>query len=116
MKTLKLSLIGIFLFSTMLFSQDSNAKSITETSANTLRAELIEMIQNPNLREHGITEAEVQLQFTISRKGEIEILKVESDNDYLNAFVRSKIENKRINIKDIREDKVYFLTVKFELV
>ncbi len=116
MKTFKLSLIGIFLFSTMVFNTNIHAKSTTDTSATTLRAELVKMIQTPNLRENGIAAADVQIQFVISRKGEINIIKVDTEKEYLAEFIRKKLDNQSINIKNIRKDKVYHLQVKFELV
>ena len=116
MKTSKLSLIGIILFSTILFSSNSIAKSTVDTSATNLRTELVKMIQNPNLKEHGIVEAEIHLQFTIGPKGEIKVLKVNSENKYLNDFVREKLNNQRINIENINKETVYYLVVKFELV
>jgi len=116
MKTLKLGLIGIFLFSTMLFSTNSHAKTTVDTSEANLRAELIKMIQHPNLKENGISEAEIQIQFTIGQKGEIQLLKVDSENEYISEFVQKKLDNQRTSIKNVKKDKVYFLTVKFELV
>ncbi len=116
MKTSKFSLIGIFLFSTMLFSSTSIAKSTVDTSATTLRTELVKMIQNPNLKEHGIVEAEIQLQFTIGPNGEINVLKVNSKSEYLNDFIRTKLNKQKINIENINKDIVYYLVVKFELV
>jgi hypothetical protein len=100
----------------MVFNTNINAKSITDTSATTLRTELVKMIQNPNLRENGITEADVQIQFTIDQKGEIQIIKIDAENEYLSEFIRKKLDNQRIDIKNIRNDKVYYLQVKFELV
>ncbi len=116
MKTIKLGLIGILLVSTSLLSTNSHAKSIVDTSAIELRNELIKMIQNPNLKQHGIAEAEIQLRFTISQKGEIELLTVNAENEYLVEFVRKKLDKQKINIENIRKDKVYHLTVRFELV
>ena len=116
MKTLKFSLIGIFIFASMLFTPTSNAKSTVDTSATTLRTELVKMIQNPNLKENGIVKAEIQLQFTIGEKGEINVLKVNSESEYLNDFVRTKLNNQKINIDNINKEMVYYLVVKFELV
>ncbi len=116
MKTLKLGLIGIFLFSTMFSSTNSFAKCTIDTTDAILRAELTKMIQHPNLKENGITEAEIQLRFTIDAKNTIQVLAVDSENEYLNEFVRKNLGNKRLNIQNIKKDKVYYLTIKFELV
>jgi hypothetical protein len=116
MKTLKLGLIGIFLFSTMLINTNATAKSTPDSSATSLHTQLTKLIQKPNLKANGITEAEIQIQFTIDSKGEIHVLKVNSENDYLNEFVRGKLDNQKVNISNFKADLVYFLTVKFELV
>ena len=100
----------------MAFSQPINAKNTTDTSAAVLRAELMKMIQNPNLRQNGIAEANVQIQFTIGDKGEINIVKIDTESEYLTSFIKEKLDNQRINIEKIRKDKVYFLKVRFELV
>lgn len=116
MKTIKLGLIGILMVSTSLISTNSYARGIVDTSANELRTELMKMIQNPNLKENGISEADVQLRFTISPKGEIQLLEISAENEYLVEFVRKKLDKQKINIDNIRKDKVYHLTVRFELV
>lgn len=116
MKTIKLGLIGILMVSTSLMSINSHAKSIVDTSAIELRTELMKMIQNPNLKENGISDAEIQLRFIISAKGEIQLLEISAENEYLVEFVRKKLDKQKINIENIRKDKVYHLTVRFELV
>ena len=97
MKTFKLSLIGLILFSTMAYSQPINAKNTTETSAAVLRAELMKMIQNPNLRQNGIAEANVQIQFTIGDKGELNIMKIDTESEYLAKFIKEKLEKPSVS-------------------
>lgn len=115
MKTLKFSLIGIFLFSSLFFNSSAIAKNPADSSATILRAELIKLIQNPELKAHGITDAEIQLQFSIGPKGEIQVVKIEAENDYLKNFVQKKIDHQKISNQDIRKDMIYYLTIRFEL-
>ena len=117
MKTLKLSLIGILFLSTTLFSTNLSAKDTTNyASTPDVRSELVKLIQNPNLKQHGITEADVQIQFTIEENGMINILNVKTGNDYLAAFIKEKLNNKKLTTKNVKEDLVYYLSIKFELV
>ena len=116
MKTIKLSLIGVFLFSSMFTNADARATNTVDSITNELRQELMKMIQNPNLKGNGISEAEIQLQFTISQTGEIQLLQIKAKNEYLKEFVMQKLDKQKVNLKNIQQDMVYHLTVRFELV
>ena len=117
MKTLKLSLIGLLFLSTTFLSTNLLAKDTTNyASKPDIRSELVEMIQNPNLKQNGIAEADVQIQFTIEERGNISILNVITENEYLATFIKEKLNNKKLNAKNVKKNLVYYLNVKFELV
>lgn len=116
MKTLKFGLIGILLVSTSFLSAQLLANNIIEPTAIELRAALSKMVQNPNLKVNGIAAGDVRLSFTINHKGEISIVNIDADSEYLGEFVRKKLNSQKVDLPNSRLDKVYYLTLRFELV
>ncbi len=116
MKTLKFGLIGILLVSTSFLSTQLHANNIIEPTAVELRAALSKMVQNPKLKENGIAEGNVSVSFTLSPKGEIQIVNIDADSEYLSEFVRKKLDSQKVDLPNSRLDKVYYLTLFFELL
>ena len=80
-----------------------------------LRGELVNFIQNPDLKGNDIHEGEVFIQFKVNDNKEIEVLKTLSNNTYLAEFVKENLESQVIETDRIEQGENYSLKIKFEL-
>lgn len=115
MKTLKLGFFSLLVLATTLFSNKAYAGNIVENRNAAVRAELTKMIQNPNLKANGLTEGDLYLQFKVKEDGEIQLLAINTDHDYLVKFAKEKLHNQKLDLKDVPPNSVYNLRIKFEL-
>lgn len=118
MKTLKSGLFSLLVLFAMSFSNPALAGNIDDSpnaTNNSLRNQLTKMVQNPNLQEHGLSEAELYLQFKVTEDGEILLLAVNTDSDYMLEFAKEKLHRKKIDLIDVPPNAVYTIRIKFEL-
>ncbi len=115
MKTFKSAFYSLLVLAATLFSTQVFAGDIVVPQSNQVRSALTKMIQNPNLKDNGISEAELFLQFKIDEKGEIILMNINTDSDYLVAFAKEKLHHQKIDLVDVPPNTVYNLKVKFEL-
>ncbi len=115
MKTFKSALYSLLVLAATLFSTQAFAGNIVENKSIEVRSALSKMIQNPNLKDNGISEAELYLQFKIDEKGEIILMNINTDSDYLVAFAKEKLHHQKLDLVDVPPNSVYNLRVKFEL-
>lgn len=115
MKTLKSGILSLLVIAATLFSTQAYAGNIVENRNAAVRAELTKMIQNPNLKDHGLSEAELYIQFKVTEDGDIQLLAINTDNDYLVNFAKEKLHNQKLDLVDVPPNSVYNLRVKFEL-
>ncbi len=116
MKTLKSGLFFLLVLAASLFTVPSYANNIVEVSpSKEVRQQLATLIQNPNLAEHGLSEAELFLKFTINEAGEIQLLSINTESEYLVEFAKEKLHHQKIDYVDVPPNTVYNLRIKFEL-
>ncbi|MFK7810459.1 MAG: hypothetical protein AB8F74_21820 [Saprospiraceae bacterium] len=115
MKTFKSVILSSLVIAATLFSTTASANNIVETRNAQVRAELTKMIQNPDLKAHGISESELYIQFTVDESGEILLTAINTDSDYLVAFAKEKLHHQKLDLADIPPNSTFNLRVKFEL-
>ena len=56
-----------------------------------------------------------QIRFTLNADSQIVVLTVDSDNEYLEGFVKAKLNYKNVELEDFREGKIYTIPVRIEI-
>ncbi len=116
MKTLQSGICCLFIFAALLFATPSSANNIVEGKATTaVGQQLADMMQNLQLAEYGLTEADLYLQFTVRENGELLLLAINTSSDYLIDFAKEKLHRQKVDMKNITPNAVYNLRIKFEL-
>ena len=101
MKTLQSGICCLFFFAALLFATPGNANNIVEGKAETtVGQQLADMMNNPQLADYGISEAELYLQFTVRDNGELLLLAINTDNEYLIDFANNYFK-KDISAADV---------------
>ena len=116
MKALKSILLSsLFILSSMFSLQASTVDGINPRTNNNLRSQVVKLIQNPNLLDHGITEAVIDIKFKIDDEGEIVLQELSSEYNYLIEFIKHKLHHQKIEITDQGKNQVYYLRINFEV-
>jgi hypothetical protein len=118
MRTIRLvALAFVFtVFSTATFA--SNEPTLAKKDSKVyqqVRTEVSNFIQNPELKEHGIKEEEVEVRFKLNAEKEIEILNVKTESDYLKKFVQKNMNHQNVKVDGIKSDEIYEITFSFIL-
>ncbi|MCR9286731.1 MAG: hypothetical protein NXI23_04990 [Bacteroidetes bacterium] len=118
MRTIKLVAITLIMsvFSTVVFA--NNAPNIAKKDSKVyqqVRTEVTSFIQNPELKEHGITDEDVKVRFKVNNENEIELLNIKAESDYLKSFVQKKMENQNVQVEGIKSNEIYEITFAFIL-
>jgi len=72
---------------------------ITEHShggVSEIRTQIIELIDKPDLSDEMVENLEANLHFLINQKNEIVVLMVETDNDFVDQYLKSKLNYKKL--------------------
>ena len=113
MKTIRLFVVlsfALFISSTLSAYPNDNPLGPNED----LRKEVVKLIQNPELSKNGIQKAEVVISFTVKENGKIELLKVSANNEYIEDFVKERLEDQKVTVDGVAPKANYNLKVSFE--
>ncbi len=111
MKKVFLSFVLFAAFASSIFANPVSSK---EVPTQDLRKEVFRLIQNPELSKHGIKAAEVFVQFEVDEKGQINVLEVKSESDYLKTFITKRLNRQTLNIDNVPDGVNYNIKVAFE--
>ena len=109
MKTFQI-LVALSLTLFVCTSSFANVNALSPTSQ--LKKEVTKLVQNPELSKNGIKEADVKITFMINRVNEIVVLKVDTQNPYLETFIKEKLDNQKLDI-DVPTDTNFNITFSF---
>ncbi len=115
MRTIKLVAFALIFSLSAIANNSPNEIKKSSKAYQELRTEISSMIQNPNLKENGISNENVLVRFKLNEEKEIEIIKIETDSDYLKRFVNKRLENKDLTVNDLSPNQTYEVTLVFEL-
>ena len=82
-----------------------------ETLMKQLKNEIHHLLEHPNIV---VTQSEINaiVEFTLNTKGEVIVLTVDSDNDSLESYVKSKLNYKKIAQKVLTSGQVYKIRLR----
>lgn len=78
-----------------------------------LRKEVARLVSDAELSENGINTADVWINFTLDENNKIIVLDVDTENSYLENFVKEKLEDKTIRINRLVQNTEYNIKISF---
>ena len=112
MKSLKL-FVAIFslsiLATTSINANNSNTEPTKEK--NPLRTEIINLIGNEIPIDIKKT-INTEISFTFNNNNELIVIDVDSKNEQLISYIKSKLNYKKINMKNVKKKEVYTLPLR----
>ncbi len=115
MKTVKSAslLLAIFAFAmtaTPSFADNGDEpKQITE-----LRNQVKKLVKSPQLEAYGIdSDTKVHIRFMLNNDNEIVVLSTDTDNAYLDSFIKDRLNYKMVKIAPLK-DKYYNVSIVFK--
>lgn len=86
-------------------------KGEKETAKKSLSSQIYEMLED-NSFEVQYTELTANVRFTINNKGELVVLSVETKNDVLEKFVKSRLNYQKVDAGIVVEGRIYTVPVR----
>ena len=108
MKNLKLLFLALALFTINISAANLNPIKPTDE----LRIEIVELIGTNYMNEMQADELGAEVLFTVNNNREIIILSVDSDDDLLERYLKSKLNYKKVNHIPSKNGEIYLLPVK----
>ncbi len=102
MKNLKIiSAIVALAFLSLSFTSTTETKEELHQQIVKLIGDSSESLSKVNL--------EVNVTFTLNNKSEIVVISINSDNDVVDQFVKSKLNYKKVSVKDLNPGELYHI-------
>ena len=108
MKKLKLFVLALGLFTINMTA--ANLTPINPTQE--LRTEIVDLIGSNYMDQIIADELEADVLFTVNSKKELIVLSVETDNDQLESYLKSRLNYKKVDFRPGKNGEIYLLPVK----
>ena len=111
MKNLKLFIAIVAISVSSVMSVSANTEP-TEAKKN-LRAQIVTLLGNHSydLDNQTLT---AEISVMLNNKGELIVISVESDDDQVQSFVKSRLNYKKVSVKEIKKGTVYRISLKMK--
>ncbi len=113
MKTVRmlscLLVLAFFSLSSSMFANDGDDPQ----AISNLRSNIVQLVESPDLGEHGITKEEVKLKFYINKDQEIVVVDTGTDNLYLDSFLKNRLNYQKVKEKNLKPG-MYNLKITFQ--
>ena len=114
MKTVKLFGLIVGLVVSMSFSDTVYADEGDDPETlSVLRSKITKYVDNPDLGDHGIREAQATLKFYINSDQEIVVLSTGTDHKYLDSFIKSRLNYQTAGDEEVKPG-VYNMKITFK--
>jgi len=108
MKKIKIASVAFMLFATLgAFANTGN----NENPEKSLSSQIYEMLEE-NPFQILSSELTADVRFTINNKGELVVLSVDTKNEVLEKFVKSRLNYKKVEAGSIVEGRIYTVPVR----
>ncbi|MEM9362807.1 MAG: hypothetical protein AAGA43_09235 [Bacteroidota bacterium] len=106
MRKVSLAFLAMLLLSTVGVVANEGNKP-----AKKLSVQIQEMLNTNSFQlEEGEIKAEVR--FTLNKDGEIVVLSVETENSFLEGFVKGRLNYQKVELANIQEGKIYKVPIR----
>ena len=110
----KVKVFILALTSLMVFAGTLQASAPDNTPKKNLRSELIRLIDRPAEGILQESNAEVNLQLMVNGNREVIVINTGTDDPLLDAYLKSKLNYRKVEADDIQYFTFYYLKVRFE--
>ncbi|WP_428740418.1 hypothetical protein [Tenacibaculum sp.] len=110
MKNLKLFLVVLGMSMLTSFTAIANNET-PSTTKKALSVEIATLIGN-SIPVEVLQEVATEVSFMVNSKNEIVIIDVASENEELCAYIKSKLNYKKITTKNVKNEEIYFLPLR----
>ena len=111
MKALKISLLCLFL--ALLSLPAAVANGIGDNPNDQLKKKVVKMIQKVDLSGLETPEAEAFVAFVLNDKNEIVVMSVDTESEFADQLIKSKLNYHEIDIEGVRKNTTYTIKMKF---
>jgi hypothetical protein len=113
MKNLKKSILAVLLAGTFGFAKAGTANEMLGEKLRTTISKSMSLPQE--LKKEKMNE-KLSVQFSLSKEGELKVVKVESTNKELKKFVKETLEKIKIDVdNDSKEEKTFSIDLVFKV-
>jgi len=85
--------------------------AIKEDPAKKLSTQIGELLQNNNL-DVGAVNLTAEVRFTLNSQGEIVVLSVKTKNEYLESFVKGRLNYRKVDAQGLDKGKLFTIPVR----
>ena len=112
MKKISVVLVAVMFLSTgNLFA---NKVTNGEDTSKSLSVQISQMLSKNTFTQNDV-EQTAQVRFTLNNEHQIVVLSVETENTYLEAFVKDKLNYQKVDLEVYREGKIYTVPVRIAI-
>ena len=110
----KVKVILLALVTTLIFAGTVQAATYDVPPKTSLRSEIIDLIDQPTegLLQESLVEANLRLM--VNGNNELIVIDSGTDNAALDAYIKSKLNYKKVKADDIQYFTFYYLKMKFK--
>ncbi|MCR9225852.1 MAG: hypothetical protein NXH90_00320 [Flavobacteriaceae bacterium] len=108
MKNLKTVTVALALFATMSAFATKGKKT---TKDNNLSGQIYEMLKD-NEFNADYKELTAEVRFIVNEKGELVVLSVDTKDEILEGFVKSRLNYKKVQLTNVAPGRVYEIPVR----
>ena len=109
MKALKIS----FLILALAILSIPQAMATGDDTNAQLKKKLVKMIQTVDLSGMETDEAEAMVEFVVNNDSEIVVMSVDTDSDFAEHLIKSKINYHTVNVDGVKRHTTYRIKVRF---
>lgn len=77
-----------------------------------LRSEIVKLIKSPVME--GLEQVDAKISFMINDENELIVLNVKTESNYIDGFVKKRLNYRTINAEGLKKNEAYFLKVNFK--
>ncbi|WP_224489364.1 hypothetical protein [Robertkochia flava] len=110
MKIYKIVFAAVLLFSTVSVFAETGKPDPVKGQAVT---EITSFLKNPAISAHG-EDMLAQVYLMLNREGEIVVLQVEAENELMEAYIKNRLNYKKLQSKELLPGREYVVPVRIK--
>jgi len=111
----KVSVLLTVLAASLFFAGSVMAKGISVSPESSFRAEIVDMIDNPNFGEFQGESLVANLRLMVNEDHELIVIDTGTKDPELDSYLKSKLNYKIVKSPDVLHYNFYFIRVEFKV-
>ncbi|MFK8105279.1 MAG: hypothetical protein AB8G15_22395 [Saprospiraceae bacterium] len=109
-KNVALLICAVLLFANSTFA--TNPATDPKVAKQELRSEIVQLIKSPIME--GLEEVGAKISFMINDDNEVIVLNVKTESNYIDGFVKQRLNYQTVNVEGLKKNKKYSMKVNFK--